>query len=360
MDNPFASLEEAIDYALAYGLENIRIAGALELNRPVNVYRNMRIDGGWRREESGTSPALILGDGFFWDIGSGTGLVLSGLRAERISGDSPIIQAERNGKLEITGSTFVHAGPILLMNEGVCEIRDSQVFTKISGEQRIAALSLRESAMQISGSRIQHEGDYGLLFDISGGSLSAEDSAFLSAGGRTTTVFALNGIRGNLSNLTLSAAAQDYASVLEASGSALVLSGGTLGASARDANTILLDRSAAVFLDALIRVEGSFTARAAEIRGQFPVIRNCRFYAISNVNHGAAGRSEVFSGIEVTTPNAGSITDNLFVGFTHIWGGDWPVEMLASFNRAFASPQSPNFVQGVPAGPLLRLPSHGP
>ena len=312
MGNPFASLEEALDFALKQdsGDINIQLAGTLEPRGPIAVSRNTRVNG------FDNSAVLVLGDGFYWNISPGVNFTLSGVRADRKKGDYPLFRAGKNGKLEISGSVLTHTGPLLIMDGGTCEIRDSQISTKTSGEQRIAAFSARNSRVHISGSRVQLEGNYGLVFDLGGGSFSAAESVFLCAGLRSATVFVLNGTRGNLENLTLSAAARDYASVLEASGSELVLSGGTLGVSARDTNAVLLDHSASVFLNALIRVESSFAARALEIRGLFPSVQNCRFYAI-----GGARVSEVFSGMEGAVPLPGSVTGNRFFGFTHIRRG---------------------------------------
>jgi len=321
MDNPFASLEDALDYALARDLKSIQIAGTLELRRPVTVSGTVRIDGGGRRDGAGDREAdnravLVLGDGFYWNINPGACLTLSNLKAERKRGDNALIRAGKNGKLELSGSVLTHTGPLLVMDEGICEIRNSQVSSKIAGEQRIAAFSSRASEVQIVNSRIQLEGNYGLFFDLQGGNFSAKDSIFLCAGLTTATVFVFNGTRGILDNLILSAAAGDYASIMEASGSKLVFSGGTLGVSARDTSAILLDNSSAAFFGATFRVESSLTARALEIRGLFPEINNCRFYST-----GSARRSVVFSGMEETALPDGSLTDNSFSGFTHIRRG---------------------------------------
>jgi hypothetical protein len=347
MDNPFASLDEALDHVLKEGREDgrvdIRIAGSVALRNPVTISRDMRIDGGWRRdgpfriEGPDNGAALVLGDGFSWIVNSGAALTLSGLTAERRRGENPLIELQKNAKLEIVNSAITHSGPLLRMEGAACDIRNSHITTKISGEWRIPALSVMESVIRISNSRFQLEGNYGLLLEQRGGSLSAENSVFLSAGLRAASVFALNGARVNLRDLSLSADARDYASALEASGSELVLSGGTLGVSARDTCAVMLDQSSAVFLAAQIRVGNSSAARAMEIRGAFPLVDNCSFYSSNN-----AGRSEVFSGIEAAAPQTGSITDSSFFGFTHIWGGAWPLERLQAFNRAFASPDKPN------------------
>ena len=314
MDNPFASLQEALDYAASRNIEDILIAGTLELHEPVAVSGTMRIEGGWRPDGAADNRAvLVFGDEFFWDIKPGADLTISGVRAERANGEAPLIRIANNGNLAIIDSVFTHAGPFAVMDGGTCEIKNSQIFTKISGEQRIAAFSARESEVRISNSRMQVEGNYALVFNLGGGTFSAIGSVFLCAGRRTATVFVLNGTKGNFENLTLSAAARDYASVVEAFGAELVLEGGTLGVSARDTSAFLLDNSPARLSGARIFVDGAFTARALEIRGIVPTVNNCRFYST-----GSARRSEVFSGREEIEIAADSLTGNSFSGFTHI------------------------------------------
>ena len=331
MDNPFNSLEEAMDFAQRQDLGDIRISGIQELRRPVTISKNIRIDGGYG------NAALILGDGFSWNINSGASLILSGLRLERKGGDNPLIRAAQNGKVEITGADITNTGPLVVMDGGACGIKDSRISVKITGEKRIAAFSARGSGVELNDSRVQLEANYGLLFDLGGGSFGAKNSVLLAAGGRTASLFVLNGTRGNFINLSLQAAAGDYASVLEASASELVMSGGIMEASARDTTALLLDNCAAVILDASIRVEGAFSARAAEIRGAFPQVRNSRFNSI-----GRAKKSEVFSGMDATAPPGASITGNRFSGFAFIWGESWPLEKLKDFNLAYATAAEPN------------------
>ena len=311
MDNPFTSLREALDYAADRAIEDVLVAGTLELRESVTVTGTLRIEGGWQQD--GDRAVLVLGEGFFWDIQDGADLTLLGLWMERAGGNTPLIRAGHNGTLKIADSVVTHNGPFLHMDSAAAEITNTQINARISGEQRTAAFSARESDLHIISSRIQVDGNFALVFNLGGGRFSAHDSVFLCAGRRTATVFALNGTRSSFENLTLSAAARDYASVVEAFGSVLFVSGGTLGVSARDTSALLLDNSAAILSGTRVFVEGAFTARALEIRGLFPVVNNSRFYST-----GSARRSEVFSGMEDTEPPAGSMTDNTFTGFTHI------------------------------------------
>jgi len=349
MDNPFSSLDEALDFAMAQGLNSLRLAGTLRLTKPVTVSRNLYLDGGWRKGMSGARAVLELGDGFSWNLDPGVSLALVELKMDREKGDTPLIQAGRSGTLEIAGSAITQTGPLLAMESGACVIKDSQISTKIYGDRRIAALSARESVVQINSSRIEMEGDYGLLMELRGGNLSAKDSTLLAAGKKTASLLTLEGTRANLVNLTMPVSARDYASVLEASASELFLSGGTLGVSARDTSAVLLDQSSAVFLDASFRVEGIASGRAIEIRGPFPAVTNCRFF-LEGAADGRARRDEVFAGTEAAAPQAETIVGNWFLGFTHIWGGNWPLEKLQGFNRAFATPEKPNLARAVNSG----------
>jgi len=354
MDNPFTSLKEAVDYAVKQGLHDIRIAGTLELEEPLSIPVDIRIDGSWGQQERGTAKsgvkaALIMRDSFCWNLVPGVSLVLSGVSMERRNGNVPLIQAGKNARLGIENSAFTITGPFLAMENGVCDIRDSRISMNISGERRIPALSARDSVIRINNSHLELEGDYGLLADIAGGSFSSGDSSFFTAGTQTASVFNINNARGIFSNLTLKAKARDFASIMDVSGSGLVLSGGTLGVSARDANALLFDRCTAVLFNSEIRLEGALTERAAEIRGAFPLVQDCRFYSI-----GTAKRSDVFFGTEADSPGAGTVTGNGFSGFTNIWGRSWSLEKLPDFNRAFASTDKPNSArEDPPAGNSL-------
>ena len=189
--------------------------------------------------------------------------------------------------------------------------------------------------MEISGSQFELEGNYGLILDLRGGSISAKESGFFSGGGRTASLIVLNRTRGNLNNIALHASAVDYASSLEARASELILSDGSLEVSARDTNAVLLENCAAIILGTHFQVSGAFSIKAFEIRGQFPLVQDCRFYY-----SGSAARSEVFSATDV--PKAGNIAGNVFSGFTHIWGPGWPMERLPAFNQDYASRDKPN------------------
>ena len=338
LDNPFVLLKDAISYAAARGIADIRIAGSQELSGPVAVTRDLHIEGGWQMDAGNAAKASVtLGNDFSWNLRPGSILTLNNLYLERQRGSEPLIRAGRNSKVEIKGTDIVSQGPLLTMDNGVCIINNSAIKAVIPGEQRIAVIAAGNTLTDISGSRFELEGNYGLILDLRGGTLSARESGFFAARGKTASLIVLNGTLGNLNGLTLQANAADYASSLEAAGSEVIISGGRFEVSARDTNAVLFENCAAAIFGTQFHVNGSFSAKAAEIRGPFPVVQNCRFYF-----SGSAARSEIFSGSDV--PKAGNITGNSFSGFTHIWGPGWPIERLSAFNHDFAPHDKPNTV----------------
>ena len=359
MDNPFRSLDEALSYAEKEGIDDVRIAGDLELARTLTVGRYLHIEGGWRedgkdRAGSENNRAFIkLGDRFSWNLRPGAALVLSGFSAERQGSGDPLIQAGRNGKVEISDIDILNTGPLITADGGSIKITNSKIQLKIPGERRSAAISAGETSVELKDSSIRLEGDYSLILDLRGGSFCADECEFIARGNKTASLLVLNRARGNLNGLVMEAAARDYASALEASGAEILLYGGKLDVSARDSSAIVLQNCSAILLDADIKAGGVFSTRAVEITGSFPLVRNCRFFsgagttaassAVSipdSAGGAAAARSEVFSGTDV--PKAGNITGNQFSGFTHIWGPGWPVERLKAFNQDYASPDKPN------------------
>jgi hypothetical protein len=159
----------------------------------------------------------------------------------------------------------------------------------------------------------------------------------------TATALSLNGGAAELRELSVSVTAADYASVLDISGSTLMVTGGRFSAAARDGVVMLGDGTDAFFLDAELVLDASFVARAMEVRDRFPQVTNCRF-----IFNGSARRSDVFSGRiadrprAILRPGAGTIGGNRFVGFTHILGNDYPLNRLAAFNQEFAPPGRAN------------------
>lgn len=336
MDKPFTSLEEALAYANRQGIGNIRIAGNLELAKPITVSGKLHIDGAWKN-----GAVVNLKDAFCWNLNNNADFTLSALRLERQKGGSQLINAGKTARLLLTDVDIVNEGPLLTMEGGVCAIADSRIELRVPGEKRSAAVSAADTVFVLKNSSVQLNGNYGLIFDLRGGSFSSEESELIAQGIRTSTLVALNRTRGNLKNTDLKTSALDYSSALEASGAELVISGGKLEVSARNTSALMLENCSAVVLETRIQVEGIFSTRAFEIRGQFPLVDSCRFYST-----GSAASSEVFSGNEI--PKAGNIAGNLFSGFTHIWGPGWPIERLKVFNQDYALPEKPNTASGRP------------
>ena len=317
-DNPFTSLDEAIDHALKYDLGVVRISSAMELRNAVSVSRNLRIEsarggnGTGSPDENNLIAAILPGNGVYWDVQPGVSLSLSGLSVERTSGDNSLFYAGRNSNLDISNLVINTAGPVLFMDGGACRIRDTAISIRISGDERKAAFSVRESGIDIINSRVQLEAYYGLLFDIEGAVMAAENTVLLAAGKRTASVINLAGSRGRYINVSSQAAAGDYASVMEVSASELFLEGGIASVSARDCSAVVFDSSTGIIAEAQIRVDGSSSVRAFEIKGAYPIVRNSLLYF-----EGDAKKSEVFSGSPYPPPN---LEGNSILGFTHLWG----------------------------------------
>ena len=325
-DNPFTSLDEAIDHALKYDLGVVRISGSMELKGPVPVSRNLHIEGAWREssaigtDETIYKAAILPGNGVYWDVHPGIILSLSGVTVERNGGDNSLFYAGRNSNLDISNTMISTAGPVLRMDGGVCRIRDSDISVRISGDERKAAFSARDSGIDIKNSRMQIEANYGLLFEIEGGIMAAENSILLAAGKRTSSVLTLGGSRGRFFNLTSQAAAEDYASVMEVTSSELFMEGGIISVSARDCSAIVLNSSAGIISEAQIRVDGSSSARAFEIKGAYPIVSNSLLYS-----EGDAKKAEVFSGSSFPPPG---LEGNRILGFTRLWGELLPGETV--------------------------------
>ena len=309
MDNPFTSLEEALVYAEKNNLDRIRIAGTQVLSRSIAVTHNISING--VREIN--TAAIIMENDSSWNINPGKSLSFSGIRLEKNSGVTPLIQIAQDGRADITGSLIVSSAPVLLANKSFSKINDTQMRITISGEQRTAALSSQDGVMEIDGSQVYLDGNYSLLFSLLGGSISAGNSYFSITGRRTASGFNLNSARGNFSDLSIQAAARDYASIMETADSDFILSKAAFKISARSCTAILLDNSAALIHDSQIRLEAGFSAKAVEIKGTTPVVRDSVF-----IFEGEAKRSEVFSG--TFHRDQADFSGNRYAGFSHVWG----------------------------------------
>ena len=299
MDNPFTSLDDALSHAQRQGLTDIRVYGSLELKRPLRVFSMLNIDGGWRTPEEndsyGYGSLIITSDDFYWDLFPGSVLELNGVRILRGSGNARLVN----------------------MNDAVLLINNSHI-TIISDEtDRNPSFSAINSVIEVSNTRIHVLGDYTLMFNIQGGSIYTSYTTFLSSGERTAAIFNLERSRGSFYGFIFRSLGEDYASVVEAEDAELLLDGGSLSASARDANILFLDHSIAAIMDSRFELDALFSARAVNLTDSpFPLVRNSIFISGSN-----AQRSEVFSRNETVSREYLENERNEFHGFTHFMPG---------------------------------------
>jgi hypothetical protein len=352
-DRPFISLEEALEFARREGRRDIFLNGSFQVRKDIIAGGDLVIDGSFNeRWERRGRTALTLLPGVSLTVRQGT-LKLRGLDMERRAEGPPFLRVLRGGGLEILDCGITGLGTALALEGGNCFIWNSRVLSLMTGESRLPAVRAEDSRLQIARSDFSLEGGNSLGLEMNGGVLNIEDTRFRLSGGRTATALSLKGVRGELKNLDALLSAGDYCSALEIDSSELTLSGGTLSVSSRDAVAALTRNTEILFVGTGFEVKGLFVARALEAWNIFPRVTGCRF-----LFSGSSRRSEVFSGLKDENgrtvslfPEPGTIGGNVFLSFTHVLGGAYPMESLAGFNRRFAPPGRPNvFREAAPPG----------
>ncbi|MDR2110358.1 MAG: hypothetical protein LBP32_03530 [Spirochaetaceae bacterium] len=351
-DRPFSSLDEALALAQKEGRKHISLAGSALLRWSAEITRDIIIDGAFDRnwEPSGDKALILIPGDVVFRVSSGA-LTLKSLTMEKQSYNGGPELFRVRGALEIRDSVLTHIGPLARIDEGgQCRISGARVSSLLAREERIPLIDAGNARVWLTGSSFSLEGSHGLILNMKGGILKAEESVFHVQGRHTGTVFNLSALEADLKELRASVSAADYGSVLELSDSRLTLIGGSFSAAARDGVVLVADAAEALILGVEFRVASSFVARAMEIRNQFPSVTDCHFSFT-----GSARNSEVFSGIrtggsrtEALSPVPGSIAGNVFQGFSHILGAEYPAESLRGFNREFAPPGRPNRVSEIP------------
>jgi hypothetical protein len=226
-------------------------------------------------------------------------------------------------------------------------LEDLRIRSLMSGAERIPVIASSAAVLGILRCQWELEGRNGLLCELRDGVFQAEDSLFRVTARATGTVLSLRGVDAEFRNLSASVDAADYGAVLEITDSKLIMSGGAMAVTARDGVAVITENTDSLYLGTGIGVNTSFVSRAMEVRGSFPKVTDCRFSA-----GGSARRSEVFSA-EVSPGRGrkggpavqeGSIAGNVFRGFTHLLGDEYPAGDIRGFNRAFAPQDRPNSV----------------
>jgi hypothetical protein len=225
----------------------------------------------------------------------------------------------------------------------VTSVTNTRVFSLLAETTRSPVLAAESGEMRLADSSFSYDAAHGLFLEMKGGTLNAGACSFTLNGGRTGTLFHLDGTRGNLEDITADIQAADYASALDIKNSVLTVEGGKFSVTARDAAALVTDNSASLFIRTIFSIEAAFAARAMDIRGIFPRVTECGF-----VFSGNARRADVFAAGNAAVPEAGTIAANVFESFTHILGDAYPVESLSGFNRLFAPPGRPNAAINTP------------
>ncbi|MDR2370510.1 MAG: hypothetical protein LBD71_03440 [Treponema sp.] len=337
-DAPFRSLERALEFCRREGRKRLFMNGSFQLGESAVIAGDIVIDGSfdadWNR--GGSSSITMMKDVSF-TVRDGS-LVLRGLALERREGETPLFTA-RNSRLEIEKSAVIHTGPLVDSAGGSCVLNEVRARSLFAGETRISGIRINGGGLVIAKSVFGMEGVHSLFLEMKEGDLAVRDSEFTLEGGRTGTLFSLEKVRGNLSGLSAGLRAADYCAGLDLDSSALIMEGGSISVSARDALAVLSDHSECLFQKTIFNINAAFVARAMNISGNFPRVAECGF-----VFSGSAKRAEVFQA--ETYPEEGTIASNAFRSFTHILGDAYPEGSIAGFNRRFAPPSRPNAVTG--------------
>jgi hypothetical protein len=340
-DAPFRSLDRALEFCLRESRGRILMNGAHTVSESLIIDGDIRIDGAWDENwRPGPASPVVIPAGVSLTVNGGT-LELRGLAIQRRDGTEPFLYAA-GGNVSIETSSVTCRGAFLTAKGGAVGIAGSRVVSLPGASGRLPALAAAGAALRLSNSSFTAEGTHTLFLDMKDGSLDAETCSFALNGGRTGTLFRLEGTRGTLNGIDADITAADYSCALDITTAVLTVEGGKFFVTARDAAAFVTDNSSSVFLRTLFRVDAAFAARAMDIRGIFPHVTECGFVFAGN-----ARRADVFAA-GALLPAAGTIAANVFEYCTHILGDVYPVESLAGFNRAFAPPGRPNAALNAP------------
>jgi hypothetical protein len=356
-ENPYVFLDDALNQAQREQRRLIYLTGFALLRRDIEITGDIEIDGSFdiNWERPGTKAYIEIPLGITIRVRGS--LNLRDVALERMNGAGSLFQVQSGGVLTLDDSAVSHMGSLLTLEAGgTCLIQYTSLLSLISGSefvpggarnQRIPVVTASRGSLTLKNSRWELEGNYGILGSLQGGSFRAEVCNFRMATQTTGTALIFSGTNVELQDLILTVQAQDYASALELSGSRLRMTGGRIGVSARDGVAVIAENTDAAYSRSAFAVNSSFVARGMEIRDRFPVVNGCNFTFT-----GSARRAEVFSAFRTgetrygtLIPEAGSVGENIFQGFSHILGSEYPLDGIQDFNRAFAPAGRPNVRQ---------------
>ncbi|MDR2185998.1 MAG: hypothetical protein LBO80_10115 [Treponema sp.] len=344
-EDPFIYLDDAVNFARRTGRTSIRLRGRVRLRGDLAILGNLAVYGA---PGPGEHDAVLEIPGDF-SIRIHRGILrLQGLVLDRKSAPAPAFYLGTGAGFELADSVFKGEGPLVWVEEkGVCLITGSLIASLMKENRRIPVFSAGKGEIHLRQSCGNLDGVHGLFFGMKGGIFSAEDSFFRLEAERSGTLLNFEGVRADIANLNAYVSAGDYGSLMEISGSRMVMTGGSLSVSARDGLIVLAEASETLFSGTGFFLSSAFVARAMELSGRFPLVSGCYFSFT-----GFARQAEVFSvrlpqpasgtGASPLRPAPGAVAGSIFKGFTRILGGEFPVSGLSAFNRAFAPPDRPN------------------
>jgi hypothetical protein len=350
---PLSTLDAGLALAERLGSNVIYLSGDMRLRGEAALGGGLCLRGSYGPSwEKSAEPLTLV---FEQDASirvRGGALTLEGLRLERRSVSGPVFRIETGGELCLRGVSLVHDGMFALLDEGALVVEGSSVSSFSAASRREALVQSENSRISIEGSSFELEGNYGLMLEMTGGSLGIKDSSFSAACVKTGTVLSLSGVRAEFQEAAFFVEAGDFASILESKNSSFIIRNSAFRARARDAVLVSLENEAAsddpfLFLDSVFTVESSFVARALELRGFFPSVSGCSFIYTGNGRN-----SEIFSLVAeplrpARLPLPGFIGGNSFTAFRYIMGREYPLDSLRAFNRIFA-PQGRDNVIAAP------------
>jgi hypothetical protein len=353
---PLSTLDAALALAESLGSNVIYLSGDVRLKDNVVLGGDLRLRGSYDTAWEKTAPLTIAFEEGASIRVRGGALTLEGVNLERRGVSGPVFHIETGGELKLREVSLVHNGMFALLDEGaVLAVEDSSVFSFSAAPRREALVKSVNSRISIRGSAFSLEGNYGLMLEMSGGTLGITDSSFSASCLRTGTVLSLSGVRSVFQGAAFFVEAGDFASILEGKNSPFVIQNSTFRAGARDAVLVSLENEAQaasddtpVFLDSAFTVASSFVAKAIEVRGFFPSVSGCSFIYAGNGRN-----SEIFSPVaephlKPRLPQPGFIGGNRFTAFHYIMGREYPLDSLPAFNRIYAPQGRDNAAGGPP------------
>jgi hypothetical protein len=355
---PLSTLDAALALAESLSSKIIYLSGDVRLSGEVVLGGGLCLRGSYDHtwEKTGEPLSISFEPGASVQVRGG--LSLEGLRLERRSASGSVFHIEREGELSLRDVSLVHDGSFALLDEGAAlTLEGSSVFSFSAAPRREAPIKAKNSRINIQGSSLELEGNYGLMLEMTGGELSIKDSSFSVNCLKTGTVLSLLDAQAEFQGAEFFSGAGDFASILEAKNVSFIIRDCRFRSKARDAALVSLENEARpsppvpfLFLDSVFTVESSFVARALEVRGIFPSVSGCAF-----IYAGSGRNSEIFSLVsgplsQARLPAPGFIGGNSFTAFRYIMGRDYPADSIENFNRIFA-PQGRDNVIAEPQEP---------